>query len=231
MGIFISLCLAILIYFVFRYLDDEGRSNIIIIGVLTVVISFSVAIKLNTYGDAVDNHDRVEAAAETEGNESLKDAKDQNENLKSEQEELIEQRDKLKDKKDDVKKSESKDTEKESTESNGESNTSEESAGNTSEQAGSSSSGRSNYSGSGSTGSYSNASSGGSYSKAEYESTGKRDLNTHKVNAETGQVVGNTNSKIYHVLGQKGYNMAGSHARYFDTEQEAINAGYRRSLK
>ncbi|PMD73094.1 DNA-entry nuclease [Companilactobacillus nuruki] len=51
------------------------------------------------------------------------------------------------------------------------------------------------------------------------------DMNT----GDTGTIVGNSNSHIYHVPGQRGYNMNSSNAVYFKTEQDAINAGYRRS--
>ncbi|WP_125762121.1 sunset domain-containing protein [Companilactobacillus hulinensis] len=61
---------------------------------------------------------------------------------------------------------------------------------------------------------------------ATNSSTGSRgDMNT----ASTGQIVGNKNSHIYHVPGQRGYNMNSSNAVYFQTEQEAINAGYRKA--
>ncbi|CAJ1176476.1 hypothetical protein FD33_GL001233 [Companilactobacillus paralimentarius DSM 13238 = JCM 10415] len=51
------------------------------------------------------------------------------------------------------------------------------------------------------------------------------DMNT----AETGTIIGNSRSHIYHVPGQRGYNMNSSNAVRFNTEQDAINAGYRRS--
>lgn len=51
------------------------------------------------------------------------------------------------------------------------------------------------------------------------------DMNT----ASAGQIVGNRNSHIYHVPGQRGYNMNSSNAVYFQTEQDAINAGYRKA--
>lgn len=51
------------------------------------------------------------------------------------------------------------------------------------------------------------------------------DMNT----GSTGKIVGNSNSHIYHVPGQRGYNMNSSNAVYFNNEQDAINAGYRRS--
>ncbi|WP_334330408.1 sunset domain-containing protein [Companilactobacillus sp. HBUAS59699] len=51
------------------------------------------------------------------------------------------------------------------------------------------------------------------------------DMNT----ASSGQIVGNRNSHIYHVPGQRGYNMNSSNAVYFQTEQDAINAGYRKA--
>lgn len=51
------------------------------------------------------------------------------------------------------------------------------------------------------------------------------DMNT----SDTGQIVGNSNSHIYHVPGQRGYNMNSANAVYFNSEQEAINAGYRKA--
>ena len=53
------------------------------------------------------------------------------------------------------------------------------------------------------------------------------DMNT----AETGTIVGNVNSKIYHVPGQAGYRMNSANAVHFNTEQDAINAGYRKALR
>lgn len=47
----------------------------------------------------------------------------------------------------------------------------------------------------------------------------------------TGRIVGNANSKIYHVPGQASYRMNSSNAVYFNSEAEAIAAGYRRSLR
>lgn len=53
------------------------------------------------------------------------------------------------------------------------------------------------------------------------------DMNT----AATGQIVGNARSHIYHVPGQAGYHMNSSNAVYFNSEQDAINAGYRKALR
>lgn len=53
----------------------------------------------------------------------------------------------------------------------------------------------------------------------------KGDMNT----SSSGQIVGNKNSHIYHVPGQRGYNMNSSNAVYFNSEQEAIAAGYRKA--
>ena len=46
-----------------------------------------------------------------------------------------------------------------------------------------------------------------------------------------GTIVGNSNSKIYHVLGQAGYHMNSANAVYFNSEQDAINAGYRKAKR
>lgn len=59
-------------------------------------------------------------------------------------------------------------------------------------------------------------------------STTSDQINTN--NAQ-GQIVGNINSKIYHVPGQASYNMNASNAVYFSTEAEAQASGYRKSLR
>lgn len=46
-----------------------------------------------------------------------------------------------------------------------------------------------------------------------------------------GTIVGNSNSKIYHVPGQAGYHMNSANAVYFNSEQDAINAGYRKAKR
>lgn len=53
------------------------------------------------------------------------------------------------------------------------------------------------------------------------------DMNT----ADSGKIVGNSNSHIYHVPGQAGYRMNSANAVYFDSEQDAINAGYRKAKR
>lgn len=58
-------------------------------------------------------------------------------------------------------------------------------------------------------------------------STDTNDVNT----ATQGQIVGNINSKIYHVPGQAGYHMNAANAVYFQTEQQAQAAGYRKALR
>ncbi|WP_125565828.1 DNA-entry nuclease [Companilactobacillus insicii] len=62
-------------------------------------------------------------------------------------------------------------------------------------------------------------------SSANSSTNSRGDMNT----ASSGQIVGNKNSHIYHVPGQRGYNMNSSNAVYFQTEQDAINAGYRKA--
>ncbi|GAF41744.1 hypothetical protein FC83_GL001430 [Agrilactobacillus composti DSM 18527 = JCM 14202] len=47
----------------------------------------------------------------------------------------------------------------------------------------------------------------------------------------TGQIIGNANSKIYHVPGQAGYRMNSANAVIFNSEQDAQNAGYRKALR
>lgn len=46
-----------------------------------------------------------------------------------------------------------------------------------------------------------------------------------------GKIIGNKNSKIYHVPGQAGYHMNSSNAVYFQTEAQAKAAGYRKALR
>lgn len=53
------------------------------------------------------------------------------------------------------------------------------------------------------------------------------DMNT----ADSGKIVGNRNTHIYHVPGQAGYKMNSANAIYFDSEQDAINAGYRKAKR
>lgn len=50
-------------------------------------------------------------------------------------------------------------------------------------------------------------------------------------NTTNGKIIGNADSKIYHVPGQRSYNINSKHAVFFNTEQDAINAGYRKSLR
>lgn len=57
--------------------------------------------------------------------------------------------------------------------------------------------------------------------------TNHGDLNT----SSTGTIVGNSRSHIYHVPGQAGYRMNSANAVYFNSEQEAINAGYRKAKR
>ncbi|MCH4170871.1 MAG: hypothetical protein LKF36_06545 [Lactobacillus sp.] len=47
----------------------------------------------------------------------------------------------------------------------------------------------------------------------------------------TGQIIGNANSKVYHVPGQAGYRMNSANAVIFNSEQDAQNAGYRKALR
>lgn len=54
------------------------------------------------------------------------------------------------------------------------------------------------------------------------------DMNTADANAQ-GVIVGNANSMIYHVPGQRGYRMNSSNAVYFNTEAQA--AGYRKAYR
>lgn len=57
--------------------------------------------------------------------------------------------------------------------------------------------------------------------------TTKGDVTTGRA----GKIIGNKNSKIYHVPGQAGYHMSSSNAVYFQTEAQAKAAGYRKALR
>lgn len=48
---------------------------------------------------------------------------------------------------------------------------------------------------------------------------------------QRGQIIGNKNSKIYHVPGQAGYHMNSRNAVYFQTTAQAEAAGYRKALR
>ncbi len=62
---------------------------------------------------------------------------------------------------------------------------------------------------------------------ADTSSNQRGDMNT----ADSQKIVGNVNSKIYHVPGQAGYPMNSSNAVYFNSEEEAQRAGYRRAKR
>ncbi|EFK31455.1 hypothetical protein [Lactobacillus delbrueckii] len=62
---------------------------------------------------------------------------------------------------------------------------------------------------------------------ADTSSDQRGDMNT----ADFQKIVGNVNSKIYHVPGQAGYRMNSSNAVYFNSEEEAQRAGYRRAKR
>lgn len=65
----------------------------------------------------------------------------------------------------------------------------------------------------------------------EAKSYTRKRLRGNQVYAGRGRIIGNRRSKIYHVPGQAGYWLNSSNAVYFKTEREAINAGYRKSLR
>lgn len=62
---------------------------------------------------------------------------------------------------------------------------------------------------------------------ASSHTTAKGDVTTGRA----GKIIGNKNSKIYHVPGQAGYHMNSSNAVYFQTEAQAKAAGYRKALR
>lgn len=78
-------------------------------------------------------------------------------------------------------------------------------------------------------------------SAATVEVVPKKKANTHKTVSQTndstdvvtgqGKIIGNMRSHIYHVPGQAGYHMHSANAIYFNSEQEAINAGYRKAKR
>lgn len=56
--------------------------------------------------------------------------------------------------------------------------------------------------------------------------------NNEKESSEQNKIKGNKNSKVYHLKGQQGYDkISDENVVYFDTEQDAINAGYRKAKK
>ena len=71
------------------------------------------------------------------------------------------------------------------------------------------------------------SSSNSSNSSDSSDSSNQGDLYT----GNQGTIVGNSNSKIYHVPGQAGYHMNSANAVYFNSEQDAINAGYRKAKR
>lgn len=66
-----------------------------------------------------------------------------------------------------------------------------------------------------------------SHSETHHRNSHEGDLYT----GESGKIIGNSRSHIYHVLGQAGYHMNSANAVYFDSEQDAINQGYRKAKR
>lgn len=66
-----------------------------------------------------------------------------------------------------------------------------------------------------------------SHSETHHSSSHEGDLYT----GESGKIIGNSRSHIYHVPGQAGYHMNSANAVYFDSEQDAINQGYRKAMR
>ncbi|WP_047998940.1 cell surface protein [Lactiplantibacillus herbarum] len=85
----------------------------------------------------------------------------------------------------------------------------------------------------------SKAASSASSAAAEASQTQTSSANTSRQNnfsgdtdtAQTGRIVGNLRSKIYHVETGHNYQMAGKNVVYFSTEAEAQAAGYRKSQR
>jgi hypothetical protein len=68
-------------------------------------------------------------------------------------------------------------------------------------------------------------------SSATTQSSHARHTRGNLTTGKDGQIIGNKNSKIYHVPGQSGYHMNSSNAVYFQTEAQAKAAGYRKALR
>lgn len=66
-----------------------------------------------------------------------------------------------------------------------------------------------------------------SHSETHHSNSHEEDLYT----GESGKIIGNSRSHIYHVPGQAGYHMNSANAVYFDSEQDAINQGYRKAKR
>lgn len=69
---------------------------------------------------------------------------------------------------------------------------------------------------------------------ASQASTAKSSANHFSGNtntAQTGKIIGNTRSKIYHLPSDRNYRMSGKNVIQFSTEAEAQAAGYRHSLR
>ena len=66
-----------------------------------------------------------------------------------------------------------------------------------------------------------------SHSETHHSNSHEGDLYT----GESGKIIGNSRSHIYHVPGQAGYHMNSANAVYFDSERDAINQGYRKAMR
>lgn len=73
------------------------------------------------------------------------------------------------------------------------------------------------------------ASSAREQSKQAASSSASDSGDTYTGNAQS--IIGNANSKIYHVPGQSGYHMNSSNAVYFKSEADAQAHGYRKALR
>ncbi|MCH4009585.1 MAG: hypothetical protein LKE77_12455 [Companilactobacillus sp.] len=62
------------------------------------------------------------------------------------------------------------------------------------------------------------------------DGTNNADSGDQTISGNSSQyIIGNVNSHVYHLPGQRGYTMKSKNAVYFNSEQEAINAGYRKA--
>lgn len=67
--------------------------------------------------------------------------------------------------------------------------------------------------------------------KTQTTVTSSQQTTSSVVTGTSNLIIGNKNTKIYHISGQTGYHMSANNAVYFNTESEAQAAGYRKSYR
>ncbi|MCP0887546.1 hypothetical protein LB941_09400 [Ligilactobacillus sp. WILCCON 0076] len=70
-----------------------------------------------------------------------------------------------------------------------------------------------------------------SHIKTQTTVTSSQQTTSSVVTGTSNLIIGNKNTKIYHISGQTGYNMSANNAVYFNTESEAQATGYRKSYR